>query len=153
MRPTSLTSSKARILAVLNHFLFKSFLFKLVHFFITNVTKMRTACLGFSGSSVVKNLPVNAGDSGSILGLRRFYICHRETKPMYHNYSACAWEPRNQNYWAHVPQLPEPVLHKRSHHSEKPAHCKEEHPQLAATREKSTQQWRPSTAKNTQINF
>ena len=67
--------------------------------------------------------------------------CHRATKPMCHNYWACALEPASHNYWAHVPQLlkpmhREPVLHnKRSHCNEKPTHRSEEWPPLAATRE------------------
>ena len=58
--------------------------------------------------------------------------CHRATKPMHHNYWACALEPRSRNYWAHALQLLkptylEPVLHnKRSQCNEKPAHCNEE---------------------------
>ena len=58
--------------------------------------------------------------------------CCEATKPMHHNYWACALQPASHNYWAHVPQLLkpahlEPVLrNKRSHHNEKPAHCKEE---------------------------
>ena len=57
---------------------------------------------------------------------------HGATKPMRHNYWACALEPTHHNYWAHVPQLLkpvrlEPVLHnKRSHHNEKPAHGNKE---------------------------
>ena len=51
------------------------------------------------------------------------------TKPVSHNYWACALEPRSQSYQARVPQLLkpahlEPVLHnKRSHRNEKPARC------------------------------
>ena len=58
--------------------------------------------------------------------------CRGATKPVHHNYWACALEPGSHNYWAHVPQplKPahlEPVLrNKRSHDSEKPAHCNEE---------------------------
>ena len=58
--------------------------------------------------------------------------CCRATKPMHHNYWACALEPASHNYWAHVPQLLkpmrlEPVLRsKRSHLNEKPAHCNKE---------------------------
>ena len=58
--------------------------------------------------------------------------CHGATKPMSHNYWACALEPASHNYWAHVPQLLkpaclEPVLrNKRSHHNEKPAHHNKE---------------------------
>ena len=53
----------------------------------------------------------------------------RATKPVRHNYWACALEPASHNYWAHMPQLLkpaglEPVLrNKRSHRNEKPAHC------------------------------
>ena len=58
--------------------------------------------------------------------------CRGATKPMRHNYWACALEPTSHNYWARVPQLLkltclEPVLrNKRSHHNEKPAHHNEE---------------------------
>ena len=53
----------------------------------------------FSGGPVVKNLPANAGDTGSIPGV---------TKPPCHN------------YWAHTV---EPVLcNERTHCKEKPAH-------------------------------
>ena len=58
--------------------------------------------------------------------------CRGATKPMRHNYWACALEPASHNYWACVPQLLkpthlDPVLHnKRSHHNEKPVHRKEE---------------------------
>ena len=57
--------------------------------------------------------------------------CRGATKPVRHNYWACALEPASHNYWAHMPQLlkpvrPDPVLHKRSHHNEKPAHRNEE---------------------------
>ena len=31
--------------------------------------------------------------------------CRRATKPVCHNYWACALEPTCHNYWAHVPQL------------------------------------------------
>ena len=58
--------------------------------------------------------------------------CRRATKPIHHNYWACALEPVSHNCWARVPQLLkpvhlEPVLHnKRSHHNEKLVHHKEE---------------------------
>ena len=34
--------------------------------------------------------------------------CCGATKPMYHNYCACALEPESHNYWAHVLQLLSP---------------------------------------------
>ena len=58
--------------------------------------------------------------------------CRGATKPVRHNYWACALEPASHNYWAHVPQLLkpahlEPVLRsKRTHRNEKPAHRNEE---------------------------
>ena len=78
--------------------------------------------------------------------------CHGATKPMHHNYWACALEPASHNYWACMPQLLkltclEPVLHKRSHRSEKPMHRNEEQPPLTATKAYAQQQ-RPNAAKN-----
>ena len=58
--------------------------------------------------------------------------CHEATKPMHHNYWACALELMSHNYWARVPQLLkpahlEPMLRsKRSHHNEKPVHRNQE---------------------------
>ena len=64
--------------------------------------------------------------------VREDSTCHGATKPVHHNYWACALEPASHNYWAHVPQLLkpkclEPVLrNKRSHRNEKPmSHNKE----------------------------
>ena len=56
----------------------------------------------------------------------------RATKPVRHNYGACALEPASHNYWAHEPQLLKPALlepvlrNKRGHRNEKPMHCNEE---------------------------
>ena len=67
--------------------------------------------------------------------------CRGATKPMHHNYWACALEPVSHNYWAHVPQLLRPahlepmLCNKRSHRNEKPVHHNEEWSLLAATRE------------------
>ncbi|KAJ8779787.1 hypothetical protein J1605_012274 [Eschrichtius robustus] len=58
--------------------------------------------------------------------------CRGATKPVRHNYGACALEPTRHNHRAQVPQLLkpahlEPMLHnKRSHHNEKPVHCNKE---------------------------
>ena len=65
--------------------------------------------------------------------------CRGATKPVSHNYRACALEPVSHNYWTHepnywarMPQLLKPVhlesvLHnKRSHRSEKPVYHNEE---------------------------
>ena len=104
---------------------------------------------GFPGGAVV-----NAGDTGSIPGIClpmqgtrvRSLVwedptCCWATKPVHHNYWACALEPASHNYWACMPQLPEPTCvepmlrNKRSHRNEKPAHRNEEQLPLAATRE------------------
>ena len=60
--------------------------------------------LGFPGGPVVKNLPCNAGDTGSIPG-QEDSTCCGATKPMLHNYRACALKPESCNYWAHGLQL------------------------------------------------
>ena len=77
-------------------------------------------------------------------------ICRGATKPVCHNYWACALEPVSHNYWARVLQLLKPahlepmLRNKRSHHNEKPTHRNEEQRPLAATRES------PHTATKTQ---
>ena len=63
------------------------------------------------GGWMVKNTPANGGDIGSIPD-REDPTGHIESKPMHHNYLACALEPMLHNM--------------RSHHSEKPGHHNEE---------------------------
>ena len=76
------------------------------------------------------HLPVQETQVRSLL--QEDSTCCRATKPMHHNYWACALEPTSHNYWVHMPQLlkpelPEPVLcNKRSHHNERPKHRREE---------------------------
>ena len=81
--------------------------------------------------------------------------CHRATKPVSHNYWACALEPVTHNYWAHVTQLLKPaclgpvLCNKRSHCNKKPTHHNEEGSPCSLQLEKAhTQQWRPKAAKN-----
>ena len=50
-------------------------------FYIISLKKKK----GFPGDSVVKTLPANARDMGSISGLGRSHM-PRATKPMHHNY-------------------------------------------------------------------
>ena len=77
--------------------------------------------LGFPGSSVVKNLPADAGDMGSIANPGGSQSCGA-IKPMHHNYWTCTLQPRSRN--CRSPRALEPVLHnKRSPCSEKPVHC------------------------------
>ena len=56
--------------------------------------------------------------------------CHGATKPLRHNYWACALEPASHNYWACEPR----------------AHALQQEKQLQW--ETCAQQWRPNTAKN-----
>ena len=59
---------------------------------------------------------------------RKDPTCRGATKPVRHNYWACALEPVCHNYWTRVPQLLKPahlepeLCSKRSHCNEKPAH-------------------------------
>ena len=53
---------------------------------------------GFSGGSVVTNLPANARATGSAPDPGRAHL-PQSTKPEHHNYWACALEPRSCNYW------------------------------------------------------
>ena len=79
--------------------------------------------------------------------------CGGATKPVHQNDWARSLEPTSHSYWVHTLQLLrpvglEPVLrNKGSHHNEQPTHLNQELPQLSATREGSTQQRRPKTAK------
>ena len=60
----------------------------------------------FPGGPVVKNLPANAGDMGSISALRRFHVLRGE--------KACGQQPLCQSTLKFV------LCNKRSHCSEKP---------------------------------
>ena len=85
----------------------------------------------FPGGAVVKNPPANAGDTGRAL-VREDPTCRGATKPVRHNYWACALEPVSHNYWARKPQLLKPVRlepmlrNKRSQRNEKPVHRNKE---------------------------
>ena len=71
--------------------------------------------------------------------------CHGAAQPTRHNYWACALE-LEPNDWG--PSAPEPVLLTRKANSENPVHGTTEWPLLATTREKPTQQQKPSTMTN-----
>ena len=71
--------------------------------------------------------------------------CCGATKPVRHNYWACALEPESHNYWACKPQLLKPVCH--NYWAREPrAHAlqQEKSPQWEAC----APQWRPNVAKN-----
>ena len=105
---------------------------------------------GFSGGTVLKNPPANAGDTGSSPGPGRSHMPRsnwvREPQllsPRATTTEACVLRARAPHLLK--PSHLEPVLcNKRSHHNEKPAHCNEEWPPLATTRES------PHTATKTQ---
>ena len=80
--------------------------------------------------------------------------CRGATKPVRHNYWACALEPASHNYWARVPQLLKPaclepvLLKKRTHHNEKPVHRMKSRRHSLELEKARAQQQRPTTAKN-----
>ena len=89
----------------------------------------------YSGTSLVAqwsriHLPMQGTRVRALV--REDPTCRRATKPVRHNYWACALEPASHNYWARMPQLlktmcQEPVLcNKTRNHNEKPAHRNEE---------------------------
>ena len=81
----------------------------------------KRAVLGFPGGALVENLPSNAGDTGSSPGLGGSHMPR----------SGWACEPQllNLRVWSLCSATREAAIVKR------PAHCDEEWPLLAATRE------------------
>ena len=73
----------------------------------------------FHDCPVVKNLPVNGGDVGSISKVQEDPTCLGASKPMHHNcWSPWAGEPVIHNYGAHMlcllkPVHQEPMFHNR----------------------------------------
>ena len=89
---------------------------------------------GFAGGPVVKNLPANAGGTGSIPGSGK--IPHAEEQ-----LSPCA--PTTE------PMCLESLLHNKTNHdSEKATHCHQRGSPLTATGEKACTAVKTSTAKN-----
>ena len=71
--------------------------------------------LGFPGGLVVKNLPTNAEDIGSIPGLGRSHMPAEQLSPgatviapVLQSLGTATTEPTSHNYRTHVPQLPNP---------------------------------------------
>ena len=71
--------------------------------------------------------------------------CRRATKPVRHNYSACAPEPVSHNYWSPRATTTEACMPRARAPQEKPPHCNQEQPALTKTRN-CTQQPRPNAA-------
>ena len=89
-----------------------------------SLSELKTFTEGFPAGAVVKNLPANAGDTGSSPGLGRSHMPR----------SNQAREP--QLLAIAEPARLEPVLrNKRGRDSERPAHRDEEWPPLSATGE------------------
>ena len=87
---------------------------------------------------MVKTLPANAGDTGSIPDMED-PTWHGATEPIRHNYWAWALEPQelqllrqHAKAWA----LELELHNKKSHHSEKPEHCNRQQILLAIKEKK-----------------
>ena len=78
---------------------------------------------GFPGGSVVKNLPANVGDMGSIPGLGRSHMpqSNEVQVPQLLSPGTATIEPSGSNCWRL--HAVEPVHHERSHYTETPTHC------------------------------
>ena len=80
--------------------------------------------------------------------------CHGATKPVCHNYWACALEPVSHNYWAHEPQLLKPACLEPVLCNEKPlqweshATATKSSPRSPQPEKARVQQQRPNTAKS-----
>ena len=91
-------------------------------FWVLSYFKLEDTGPDFPGDPVFKNLPADAGDEGWIPGLGKSHMPRtRQLSPF-----TTTTEPTRL----------EPMLHKRSHRSEKPMLCNEKQPPLLAAREK-----------------
>ena len=89
-----------------------------------NINHKRVGEVDFPGGTVVKNLPVNAGDTGSSLGAGRSHMPRSsyDHAPQLLSLSSRACEPQLLK-----PMHLQPVLrNKRGHRNGKPAHHNEE---------------------------
>ena len=92
---------------------------------------------------MVKNPPANAGETGSFPDP----TCRRATKPMHHNYWDCALEPGSCSYWIPCTQNTCSTIRKATPMRSLLSAMKSS-PRSPQLREKPSQQWRSSTAKN-----
>ena len=79
---------------------------------------------GFPSGSVVKEYTCQWRRHGFDLWSRK--IPHA-SKPVHHNYQACAPEPRSHNYWVHILKLLKPTC-PRAHASLEKSPCSNEYP-------------------------
>ena len=82
----------------------------------------------FPGGAVLESLPATAGDTGSSPGPGRSHV-------PWSNYARVPRLLSLHTTTTEVADLDPMLRNKRSHRNEKPAHCNEEQPLLAATRE------------------
>ena len=68
---------------------------------------IRKWALDFPGGAVIKNPPANAGNTVRSL-IQEDPTCHGATKPVCHNYWACALQPASHSYWARAPRARAP---------------------------------------------
>ena len=79
------------------------------------------------------------------------------TKPVHHNYWACALEPVGHNYWACVPQLLKPTClepcsaTREATAMRNPCTTMKSSPRSPQLEKACAQQWRPNAAKNKKI--
>ena len=89
--------------------------------------------LGFPGGAVIKNLPANAGDTGSSPGPGG---SHMPRSSWAREPQLLSLRPRARESQLLKPACLEPLLrNNKGHRNEKSAHRSEERPPLAATRE------------------
>ena len=69
-------------------------------------SKITGQLLGFPSGSVIKSLPANAGDTGSIAGAEGSHMPSSKYKSIRHTCWACAVEPGNHSYWSLQAQEP-----------------------------------------------
>ena len=97
----------------------------------------------FPGGTVVENPPAMQGTWVRSL-VKEAPTCRRATKPVHHNYWACALEPARLNYWAHKPQLLKPTC-SRAHVPQLPspraATTKARAPRAGAPQQEKPLQW------------
>ena len=113
----------------------------IIKFFILN-----RGLLGFLGYSVVKNPPANMGGMSLIPDPGKSHILWSKYAQTPQPLSLCS-RARSCDYWIHMSWSPcsattEDIIMRN------PCAATREQPLLPATREKPTQQQRPSTAKN-----
>ena len=85
-----------------------------------NFFQLKSSCGGFPGGTVVESLPANSGDTGSSPGLGGFHMLRSSQAREPQLLSLCVWSLCSAA---------------GGRDSERPAHCDEEWPPLAAGRE------------------